>query len=142
MRIRLPHLLPAHFIGMAFAALIGAYVFDAFVPPVVFDWEAVRPGDILPGGNLIVDYSVTRMRSCPAIANRYVFRADGVGYPIQPVAVKAQPLAAHDFFTIKVPISPTALPGPAHFQLSVTFTCTLLGFLKSTTRSTGPILSL
>lgn len=124
--------LTAATLGLAF---LGSYAIVSTIldrdPPIKFEGGRALTLNVPQGGELNVQYSVVRHRSCTAVASRYITDSTGTVYVPSSytvgrrVLLDGTSLAGRETYTRSVIVPEAAAVGPALYDVRFVYVCNI-----------------
>lgn len=126
-RYRIPlYLLVAVLWGIGGA--LGVYWTDSEMPVMVRTAEAATP--VVPaGGELRVEYTLERRRSCAVQSDRFIIDAQKVRFELPDLSIRAGLPLGPDHYVVPVDVKPEAAPGPAFYRTVTNYRCNPLQWI-------------
>lgn len=107
---------------------LGIYAADNEMPVMIRTAEAVTPV-VSPGGELRIEYTLERRRSCEVMSDRFVIDAQRVRFEVPDLNIKAGLPLGPDHYIVPVEIKPEAAAGQAIYRTVTSYRCNPLQFL-------------
>lgn len=109
-------------VGITFGTL-GMFMADRTPPTIVYAVDVLTP-QVPPGGQLKVEYTVNRARSCATNVERILFDAQRVRVPLEDMEFKAAPgPMGPDKYISAVSIPTGFARGEAKYRVLTTYRC-------------------
>lgn len=107
---------------------LGIYAADNEMPVMVRTAEAATP-IVSPGGELRIEYTLERRRSCEVWSDRFVVDARKVRFELPDLNIKAGLPLGPDHYIVPVEVKPEAAPGPAFYRTVTSYRCNPLQWI-------------
>lgn len=105
------------------SGMLGLWTAARDTPTVIVSATA-EPDVVRAGEDLQIRYLIDRRESCPSTLERMVVDSAKVRFLLDDIDYKAAPgPLGRDEVVIRVPVSPTAAPGPAVYRAIVAYYC-------------------
>lgn len=114
-------------IGGILSVPIAAMYWDR-EPPVTRSEVSVEFDHVRAGGDLVVSYSINRLRDCPVTTERTIYDGDGEQYRLDPSnRLSPGPLGPQQYKRV-VQVPASAAPGKARYRVVNAYRCNPLHY--------------
>lgn len=108
------------------AALVGGssgvWLVDRDLPVVINSAETATP-IVKPGGELRIEYTLLRKRSCEVTSDRFIIDAHKVRFELPDLNIKSGLQTGPDHYIVPVEVKPEAALGPATYRTITSYVC-------------------